>query len=142
MTEENIILTEKNFKTETEEMFSSFRKITEYNEQEAPIIYNFISCDEVTIYIYKDRRKKLYKINASGIVHDASYMPFNYGKNYDTIWTTTDYTNAKKAFKWLAEHIAIKKEIYREDVMRKSIQNQDKRNSSECELWPLHELHN
>ena len=43
MTEENIILTEKNFNTEADEMLSSYRKITEYNEKEATIIYNYIS---------------------------------------------------------------------------------------------------
>lgn len=134
--------TEKQIKIEAENCFSNYRKTVDYNELIAPIIYNFISYSERTAYLYYDTRKKLYKIDICGHIKDINYMPFKAGINFDTVWTDKSYENCKKLFKEIAINIILENKVFKLNELCKSIQDKNKRNILQRELWTLPELHN
>lgn len=98
MTEKEIQLTEKNFKTDISLLLNTGSKTTRYNVQNAPILYNLYSNSDTTLYIYKDNRKKIYKLVGTGYIKPINYKPWEIGQLFDTLWVDIDYEKIHKIF--------------------------------------------
>lgn len=98
MNEKEQQLTEKDLKLTITQCYSVWAKNAYYSAVEAPIIFNFYSGDDTTLFIYKDNKKKIYKLMGNGFLRSRYYMPIEYGKDWDCLYSSTGYDDVRRAF--------------------------------------------
>lgn len=131
---------EKALKIDLDTLMSTWAKKVLYRSSEAPLIYNLVSLDDLTCFIYKDNRKKIYKLMATGYEAEHDFMPISYGKLFDCLETDTNYTAIRQKMRRLINAAANGRTLEK-NGLREHYSDKTKRRMVQLQLWEVPELH-